>query len=202
MIRIPVPPEMLRWACERAGHEVEEIAERIPQLRAWIRGESRPTLKQLEKLAGLTRTPLGYLLLPEPPEESLPVPDYRTVSETATARPSPDLLDTLYTMQRRQAWLREALVEDGAEPLGFVGSARPRRRPGRGGPRDAACSRPRRRVGGRGAHLAGRRGRASSRNRAAACSGGDQRRGGQQHLSPAPRRRSFAALRSPIPTRR
>ncbi len=123
MIRIPVPPGMLRWACERAGHDVEEIAERIPQLRAWVRGESRPTLKQLEKLAGLTRTPLGYLLLPEPPEESLPVPDYRTVSETATARPSPDLLDTLYTMQRRQAWLRDALVEREAEPLGFVGSA-------------------------------------------------------------------------------
>ena len=39
-------------------------------------------------------------------------------------RPSPDLLDTLYTMQRRQAWLREALVEGEAEPLGFVGSAR------------------------------------------------------------------------------
>ena len=124
MIRIPVPPEMLRWACERAGHEVEEVAERLPQLRTWVRGESRPTLKQLEKLAGLTRTPLGYLLLPEPPEESLPVPDFRTVSETAVARPSPDLLDTLYTMQRRQAWLREALVEGEAEPLGFVGSAR------------------------------------------------------------------------------
>ena len=124
MIRIPISPEMLRWACERAGHDVEEVAVRIPQLGAWVREESQPTLKQLEKLASLTRTPLGYLLLPEPPEESLPVPDFRTVPEAAMERPSPDLLDTLYTMQRRQAWVREALVEGEAEPLGFVGSAR------------------------------------------------------------------------------
>ena len=39
-------------------------------------------------------------------------------------RPSPDLLDTLYTMKRRQEWLRESLVENDAEPLAFVGSAR------------------------------------------------------------------------------
>ncbi len=124
MIRVPVPPEMLRWACERAGHDVADVAERVPQLWAWVRRERQPTLKQLERLAKVTHTPLGYLFLPEPPEERLPVPDYRTVSGSATARPSPDLLDTLYTMQRRQAWLRESLVEHEAEPLAFVGSAR------------------------------------------------------------------------------
>src|SRR5690606_41204488 len=37
---------------------------------------------------------------------------------------SPDLLDTIYTMQRRQAWLREDQLDVGAEPLAFVGSAR------------------------------------------------------------------------------
>ncbi len=39
-------------------------------------------------------------------------------------RPSPNLLDTLYTMRHRQDWLREALVEDDAKPLAFVASAR------------------------------------------------------------------------------
>ncbi len=124
MIRVPVPPEMLRWACERAGHDVAHVAERVPQLWAWVRSERQPTLKQLERLAKVTHTPLGYLFLPEPPDERLPVPDYRTVSGSATAKPSPDLLDTLYTMQRRQAWLRESLVENEAEPQPFVGSAR------------------------------------------------------------------------------
>lgn len=115
---------MLRWACRRAGYEPEQLADRIPQLPAWIRREKQPTLKQLEKLARVTHTPLGYLFLPEPPDEPLPVPDFRTLPGGARTRPSPELLDTLYTMQRRQAWLRETLIEGEAEPLAFVESAR------------------------------------------------------------------------------
>ena len=122
--RVPVSPEMLRWACERAGFDVAHLAKRMPQLPAWVRRERQPTLKQLEKLAKLTHTPFGYLFLPEPPAERLPVPDYRTVAGTARGTPSPDLLDTLYAMQRRQEWLREALVENDAAPLTFVASAR------------------------------------------------------------------------------
>ena len=124
MTRVSVPPEMLRWACERAGYDVSHLAVPIPQFSAWVRRERQPTLKQLEKLAKATHTPLGYLFLPEPPEERLSVPDYRTVASAARGRPSPDLLDTLYTMRRRQEWLRESLVENDAEPLAFVGSAR------------------------------------------------------------------------------
>ena len=124
MTRIPVSPEMLQWACERAGYDVAHFVARIPQLAAWVRRERHPTLKQLEGLAKATHTPLGYLFLPEPPEERLPVPDYRMVAGARQDRPSPDLLDTLYTMQRRQGRLRESLIEIDAEPLAFVASAR------------------------------------------------------------------------------
>ena len=123
MTRVSVSPAMLRWACERAGYDMEHVAARIPQFPAWIRRERQPTLKQLEQLAKLTHTPFGYLFLPTPPDERLPVPDYRTVAGTARGRPSPNLLDTLYTMQHRQEWLRESLVENDAEPLAFVASA-------------------------------------------------------------------------------
>ncbi len=133
MIRVSVPPKMLRWACERAGRDVADVAEQVPQLWAWVRRERQPTLKQLERLAKVTHTPFGYLFLSEPLDERLPVPDFRTVSGSATTRPSPDLLDTLYTMQLRQAWLRESLVEDEAEPLPFVGSARLRDEPDEAG---------------------------------------------------------------------
>jgi Zn-dependent peptidase ImmA (M78 family) len=37
-------------------------------------------------------------------------------------QPSPDLIETVQAMQRRQAWMREEAVEQGAEPLSFVGS--------------------------------------------------------------------------------
>ena len=93
MTRVSVPAAMLQWACERAGYDVADVERRVPQLQSWMRREKQPTLKQLEQLASATHTPLGYLLLPEPPEERLPVPDYRTVTTAERVEPSPDLLD-------------------------------------------------------------------------------------------------------------
>lgn len=124
MVRVQVPPEMLSWACKRAGYDVEYFAKSIPQLPSWIQQEKQPTLNQLEKLARATHTPFGYLFLTEPPDEPLPVPDYRTVSGASRRRPSPNLFETIYAMQRRQDWLRESLIEDGIQPLDFVASAR------------------------------------------------------------------------------
>ncbi len=121
MIRVSVPPRMVRWACERAGRDMEDVASRVPQITAWIRGEKRPTLRQLEQLAQAAHTPLGYLFLDDPPDETLPIPDYRVLS-SVPERPSPDLLESIYAMQRRKDWLRETLVGDGASPLPFVGS--------------------------------------------------------------------------------
>ena len=114
---------MLRWARERARHEVHELEPRFPQLSAWERGEKLPTFKQLEAFAKATHTPLGFLFLSDPPAERLPIPDFRTLKDRST-RPSPDLLDTVYGMQRRQDWLREERIEGEADPLDFVGNAR------------------------------------------------------------------------------
>jgi Zn-dependent peptidase ImmA (M78 family)/transcriptional regulator with XRE-family HTH domain len=121
--RVPVRPELLRWACDRARTPLDALATKFPQLPAWEREERRPTLKQLESFARATHVPIGYLFLPEPPEERMPIPDFRTVGD-AIGHPSPDLLDTIYAMQSRQAWLREERIECEAEPLDFVGSAR------------------------------------------------------------------------------
>ncbi len=121
--RVPIRSEMLRWACERAGYDIRDLAPRFPQLPEWERGEKQPTFKQLEAFARATHTPFGFLFLPEPPQEALPIPDFRTVKDRP-ARPSPDLLDTIYAMQRRQDWLREERIEGEADPLEFVGNAR------------------------------------------------------------------------------
>lgn len=124
MARVGVAPALVRWARERAGLEIADLAAKFPKLESWERGEAQPTFKQLEAFAAATHVPFGYLFLPEPPEERIPIPDLRTIRNEALRRPSPDLLDTLYAMQRRQAWLREELIEGEAEPLEFVGSAR------------------------------------------------------------------------------
>ena len=72
MNKVYVNPKLLRWAIERAGFELDELAHRIPQLPAWERGYKQPTFKQLEAFAKATHTPIGFLLLPEPPEEPCP----------------------------------------------------------------------------------------------------------------------------------
>ncbi|RIK73001.1 DNA-binding protein [candidate division KSB1 bacterium] len=123
MEHFAVHPDLLRWACERAGYDIDTLSQRFRQLSAWIRREKKPTFRQLENFAKATRTPLGYFFLPEPPVESLPIPDLRTIKRKPS-RPSPELLDTIYAMQRRQAFLREIRSEDEAEPLDFLGGAR------------------------------------------------------------------------------
>lgn len=81
------------------------------------------SVAQADRLAERTHTPLGFLYLSKPPEDNLPISDFRTRhADAPPRRPSLDLLETVYAMQRRQAWMREDLIEDGVEPLEFVGA--------------------------------------------------------------------------------
>ena len=77
-------------------------------------------LKKLEVIADKVHVPLGYLFLEEPPDEPLPMPDFRTFDGNEVRRPSPELIDTVYTCVRRQDWFRDYLMDIGGEPLPFV----------------------------------------------------------------------------------
>lgn len=122
MTRVAISEAVLSWAIERAGVPIETLHRRFPRLEDWQRGRAKPTLRQLEDLAKATATPLGFLFLDRPPAQPLPIPHFRTISDRPNDRVSPELLGTVHAMQRRQAWMREYLVEDGNEPLPFVGS--------------------------------------------------------------------------------
>ena len=120
--RVEIAPAMLEWARARAGLGAGDLRKRFPKIEAWERGEAQPTPKQLEAFARITRTPIGYLFLDEPPGEPLPIADFRTIGGAAAGRPSPDLLDAVYLCQRRQDWYREEARTAGEPPPGFVGS--------------------------------------------------------------------------------
>jgi Zn-dependent peptidase ImmA (M78 family) len=122
-MRVEVKPELLRWALERNGFEPGDVAGRLPRVPEWISGKTKPTLKQLEAFATATHTPIGYLFGSEPPVERVPIPDFRTIAGTGVARPSPDLLDTVYLCQVRQDWYHDFARTEGEPPLSFVGSA-------------------------------------------------------------------------------
>ena len=121
-------PSMLTWARERAGLRVDELARKVnvktERVQAWERSGSI-SMPQAERLARAAHVPLGYLFLSSPPDESLPIPDFRSRGDTPLSDPSPDLLETVYAMQRRQMWMRDELIENGAEPLDFIGAYHP-----------------------------------------------------------------------------
>ena len=118
-------PKVLRWARERASIGVEDLAKKIPvkskRVEEWER-TGRISRKQAERLSISTSTPFGYLFMKKPIREDLPISDFRTRSNNLMQRrPSPGLLSTIYSMQRRQDWMRDYMIEYDVKPPGFVG---------------------------------------------------------------------------------
>jgi Zn-dependent peptidase ImmA (M78 family) len=126
-VNITLQPSVLKWARERAGLDAAALAKKLntteEKVSEWER-EGTLTYKRAEKLAEKTHTPFGYLFLDEPPEESLPISDFRTVGSEEPSRPSPELLDVLYDALSKQAWYRDYLIEMGETRLDYIGSAR------------------------------------------------------------------------------
>lgn len=122
VVRVEVNPSLLVLARERSRLEPEDLARRFPKLEDWEAGEARPTLKQLEGFARATHTPVGFLFLQEPPEDEVPIPDYRTMGDVGIGRPSPDLLDTIFQCQQRQEWYRTFAQVSREDPVEIVGS--------------------------------------------------------------------------------
>ena len=123
MTRAQINSTMFRWALERAHVDEFDFQARFPKLPQWLTGEIHPTLKQLDDFARAVHVPVGYLFLPEPPPEPLPIPDFRTVAGRPLTRASPNLLDTIYICQERQGWYREYAQVTRQPELDFVGSA-------------------------------------------------------------------------------
>jgi Zn-dependent peptidase ImmA (M78 family) len=122
MTRAPVRSAVLDWAIERSGIDTLELEGRFPKLPQWLAGDLHPTLKQLEDFARAVHVPVGFLFLPEPPPELLPIPDFRTIAGRPLTRPSPNLLDMIYVCQERQGWYREYAQLTRQPELDFVGS--------------------------------------------------------------------------------
>ncbi len=124
-----VTPGVVRWARLRAKLSVAEVAKKISvspptRVEAWEQddGEDRPTFRQAQNLADALHVPFGYLFLPEPPVEPLPLPDLRTKPNRATRlTPSSEFLDVAYDAMRKQEWYHEYLQNQDAHSISFVG---------------------------------------------------------------------------------
>jgi Zn-dependent peptidase ImmA (M78 family) len=118
--QVEISKEIYTWAITRAGYTLEDFAKRYPNVYKWVEDKKKPTIKQLEAFSKQVHLPFGYLFLPEPLKEPIPIPFFRTNGPQA-ATVDVNVYDTILLLQHRQDWLREYLLEHDFEPLPFVG---------------------------------------------------------------------------------
>ncbi len=125
-MNVTVQPELLVWARERASLSQVALAHKVGSpnkpapIEVWESTGELP-LNKLELVAKKTYVPIGYLFLERPPNEDLPIPDYRTMDGSLVERPSPALIDTLYACIQRQDWYRQYLADIEVNDLDFAG---------------------------------------------------------------------------------
>lgn len=120
-----ISPTVLRWARERARLDHETLARSVQvkpkRVVLWEEGEEKPTFRQAQTLAKVLKIPFGFLFLPRPPADKIPIPDLRTVGNHFPDEFSVDIHDLLADVLRKQDWYKDYLLEHGAGPLPFIG---------------------------------------------------------------------------------
>jgi transcriptional regulator with XRE-family HTH domain len=110
-------PALLVWARESLGLDPDTASKRIGvkpgQLAAWERGEKRPSIPQLRKIADTYKRPLAAFYLARPPEDVAKPPDFRR-RDTAARTPSPALVLAI-----RQAHAQREAAVDLAAAMGL-----------------------------------------------------------------------------------
>lgn len=114
----------LQWAFERSGADEESVARRMgvspEKVTEWLIGTKQPTFKQAQTIAKLLSIPFGLLFLPEPPKESLPLPEFRTLG-SISANVDNDIRQLLQDIQLKREWFAEYLGRSADEKREFVG---------------------------------------------------------------------------------
>ncbi|MCY3716608.1 MAG: ImmA/IrrE family metallo-endopeptidase [Chloroflexi bacterium] len=115
--RMPISPEVLTWARERLGYSQEALAAKRKDFRKvaeWERGKSRPTYRQLEKLAKDLWLPVAVFFLPEPPDWPPIEETFRTLGSEQFDEVPPSIRKLLYKARAFQVGLSE--LNDGRNP--------------------------------------------------------------------------------------
>lgn len=97
------------------------IYTKFPKIDRWLLDTDKPTINQLGNVAHFLNIPFGYFFLKEIPDKKYPIPHFRTI-DNQPFRPSQELTDTLETLQERQQWARDILIELLGDPLSFANS--------------------------------------------------------------------------------
>lgn len=116
MSSIPVNPAILRWARERQGLSLGDVATKFKkkesEIEAWETGEKSPTYVQLEKLSyEVYKRPIALFFFPEVPKEEALEKSFRTLPETEISKISPHLRSLIRKGKSIQLGLKELIGE-------------------------------------------------------------------------------------------
>jgi Zn-dependent peptidase ImmA (M78 family)/transcriptional regulator with XRE-family HTH domain len=111
-----VNPKILKWARERSGLALEDLAlimKRDPdELRMWEAGKSFPPYTALEDMAYRHfKVPLAIFFFPAPPEIDDPVGNFRRLPEYELERFSPDTIQKIRLAQAYQDSLEDVFSD-------------------------------------------------------------------------------------------
>jgi len=114
-----INPEIIRWAREKAGYSLEEVAQAFKKdvelIRAWESGNATPTYTQLEKLAyQLYKRPIALFFFPSPPPETDAKQSFRTLPDFEIDKLSHDTRYALRQARAMQIGLAE--LNNGVNP--------------------------------------------------------------------------------------
>ncbi|MFC6290123.1 ImmA/IrrE family metallo-endopeptidase [Levilactobacillus angrenensis] len=111
-LRVPVSAKVIQWAIAHGEKSADELRRKF-QLAAWLHPRTAtdlPTFQQIQSFSHETRVPFDYFFRDRVPEEEYAFTALRTINAPAE-QPSRRLVETVYTMETRQAWMTDYLLE-------------------------------------------------------------------------------------------
>lgn len=113
-LRVPVNPEVVKWAAEDSGMTSSELAARLKrpldEFQGWQTGESQPTQAQLRNFAEIVRRPSAIFYLSTPPQAAGMPPSLRSAPGLGDHNLRPDEIRKIrwfVRLQRTLSWLAE-----------------------------------------------------------------------------------------------
>ncbi|GAB7140764.1 ImmA/IrrE family metallo-endopeptidase [Deferribacterales bacterium RsTz2092] len=126
-VKINIAPCVLEWVLAAVNTDNTDNTDNavlkgaVDTLKEWHSGSVVPTFSNIEKISKKTHIPFGYFFLQSPPDEQLPLLEYRTVDSLVKGKPSRNLIDTIKHMESIQEWMYEYRLDNGYSKLPFVG---------------------------------------------------------------------------------
>ncbi len=114
-----VNPPLLEWAREESGYALEQVAKRLgtkpERVRAWEKGEVRPSVRQVQELSKFYHRPFGIFFLQERPKLPPLSAEYRRLPGVRQGEETPEFRLALRLMSLRRAQALELSEEIDAE---------------------------------------------------------------------------------------